>query len=116
MSLHHATSGELINVRPLGDKLLDAVSVALVRTDDFEVMRLILPQNKSVPAHYVEGELTLQGLEGTVEVQAHGKTQTLRQGDLLYLQGREPYALYALENSSLLMTMLRKGDDSKAPR
>ncbi|MGH8806869.1 MAG: cupin domain-containing protein [Noviherbaspirillum sp.] len=110
MSLHHASSGELIDIRPLGDKLADSASTALVRTDDFEVMRLVLTKGKSTPEHHVPGEITLQCLEGTIELQAHGKTQSLQTGDMVYLHGNAPYALYALENSSVLMTMLRKSN------
>lgn len=113
MSLHHATSGELIEIRPLGDKLTDSASIALVRTNDFEVMRLVLPKGKSIPEHEIEGELTLQCLEGSVEVDAQGQRQQLQAGQMIYLQGKTPYALSAPENASVLMTMLRKGDDSK---
>lgn len=110
MSLPHPRPGEIIDIRPLGDKLADAASIALVRTDDFEVMRLVLPKGKSIPEHSVQGEVTLQCLEGTVEVQAHGNTQALQAGQMLYLDVNEPYAINALENASVLMTMLRKGD------
>jgi len=110
MSQHHPASGELIDIRPLGDDLKDAASIALARTDDLEVMRLILPKGRSIPEHHVAGEITLQCLEGTVEVQAHDRTQPLRAGQMLYLAGEVPYALYALENSSVLMTMLRKDE------
>jgi quercetin dioxygenase-like cupin family protein len=111
MSLHHAVSGEVIDIRPLGDTLVDTASIALVRTDDFEVMRLVLPKGKSIPEHHVPGEITLQCIEGTVEVQAHDKTQQLQAGDLFYLQGNTSYAVFALENSSILMSMVRKEKD-----
>lgn len=114
MSLHHATPGELIDIRPLGDNLADSASLALVRTDDFEVMRLVLPRGKSISEHRIEGELTLQCLEGSVEVEALGQRRQLRAGQMIYLQGNTPYALAAPEDASVLMTMLRKGADSKA--
>lgn len=115
MSLPHPAPGETIDLRPLGTKLAEAASMALVRTDDIEVMRLILPKGKSVPEHHVPGEITLQCLEGTVEVQAQGRMQVLQAQQMLYLYGNEPYALLALEDSSVLMTMLRK-DDGAANR
>lgn len=108
MSLHHAASGEVIQIQPLDPKLPESLSVALLRSSGLEVMRLVLPKGKSVPEHHVAGEITLQCLEGTVQVQAHDRTQPLRAGQMIYLRGDVPYALYALEHSSLLMTMLRK--------
>lgn len=108
MSLHHATSGEKIDVRPFGGKLAEAVSTALVRTADLEVMRLVLPKGRSIPEHEVPGEVTLQCIEGTLELQAQGNSQILHPGEMLYLDGHVPYALNAVEDTSLLMTMLRK--------
>jgi quercetin dioxygenase-like cupin family protein len=108
MPQYHPRPGEPIDIRPLGGKLTDTAPIALVRTDDIEVMRLVLSQGKSIPQHQVAGEITLQCIEGTVEVQAQGKAQPLAAGELLYLHGNTPYALYALQDSSVLMTMLRK--------
>lgn len=108
MSLHHPVSGEVIDIRPLGDKLPQSESIALVRTAEFEVMRVVLPAGKSVPQHHVPGELTVQCLEGTVEIQAHDKQIVLRPGELIYLVGNVPYAFQALENASLLISMVRK--------
>jgi len=108
MSQHHPAPGEVIDIRPLDDKLVDAASIALARTDDFEVMRIIMPQGKSIPEHSVAGELTLQCIEGTVEVQALDKSQTLQAGQMIYLHGNTPYALLAHQNASVLMTVLRK--------
>ncbi|HEX7636136.1 MAG TPA: cupin domain-containing protein [Noviherbaspirillum sp.] len=110
MSLHHAVSGELVDIRPLGDKLAQSASTALVRTATLEVMRLVLPANKSLPEHHVPGEMTLFCIEGTVELQAHDKMQILQADQMVYLAGNVPYALRALENASMLMTMVRKNE------
>lgn len=111
MSLHHAVSGEVIDVHPLDDRLPQSESTALVRTAEFEVMRLVLLAGKSVPEHHVPGELTVQCVEGTVEMQAHGRQLVLQPGQLVYLAGNVPYAFRALDNASLLVTMLRKPKD-----
>jgi len=108
MSLPHPAPGEVIDIGPLGAKLVEADSIALARTDDFEVMRLVMPKGKTIPEHSVPAELTLQCLEGMVEVQALDNTQTLQAGQMLYLHGNTPYALHARENASVLMTVLRK--------
>ncbi len=110
MSLHHASSGEKIDVRSLGEKLTQTTSTALLRTADLEVMRIVLPKGKSIPEHHVPGEITIQCIEGTVELQAHGANQILMAGEMLYLEGNMPYAIFALENASVLMTILRKAD------
>ncbi len=106
MSLPHAASGDLITIAPLGDQLENAVSTAFLKTNHLEVMRLVLQAGKSMPEHWVEGELTLQCLEGAVEIEAHGRRQALRPGQLVYLAPREPHAIHAVENASVLMTVL----------
>jgi quercetin dioxygenase-like cupin family protein len=113
MSLHHAHSGEPIDVRPLGPGLAEAASTALVRTDDLEVMRLVLLQGKSIPEHQTAGEITLQCLEGEIEVSTDGRTQPLRAGQMLLVAGRVPYAVHARTDASVLMTVLRKEEAHK---
>ena len=106
MALAHATTGELIDLRPIGVKLSEAASTALIKTPNIEVMRWILHAGKTMLEHKVAGEITVQCLEGSVELQVHGRTQTLRSGHWVYLVGGEPYALRAIENSALLVTIL----------
>jgi len=47
MSLPHAASGELIDVRPLGASLRQTSSSTLVRADHLEVFRLVLAAGKA---------------------------------------------------------------------
>lgn len=108
MSLHHACSGEVIDIRPLGGKLGESLSTALAKTEQLELMRLVLPGGRSIPEHRVAGEMTLQCVEGAVEVHAHGRTRVLHAGDMLYLEGGQPYALHAMEDASLLHTVVLK--------
>ena len=106
MALAHATTDELIDLLPIGIKLSEAVSTALIKTPHIEVMRWILRAGKTMPEHKVAGEITVQCLEGAVELQIHGRAQTLRTGHWVYLVGGEPYALRAIKDSALLVTIL----------
>lgn len=106
MSLHHITSGEIISVRPLGGELQNTPSMALIKTDSLEVMRLVIKAGKSLPEHRVTGEVTIYCLEGKVELTAHQKTQVMQPGDLVYLEPMQPHALVAQEDASVLVTIL----------
>ena len=106
MSLPHASSGELIDIRPLGAQLSSAPSRAILKSSGLELMRMVLPAGKKVAEHQVPGEITIQCLEGRVELTAHGKRLDMRAGDMVYLQGGEPHALQAHEDASLLVTIL----------
>lgn len=107
MSLHHAESGELIDIRPLGSMLAESTSSALFRTAQLEAMRLVLPTGKEIPEHTVNGDFTLQCLEGAVELRAHGRTQALRAGEMIFIAANVPYAMRATADASLLMTLAR---------
>lgn len=106
MSLHHISSGEIIHLTPLGESLKDQPSTALLKTETLEVMRLIIKAGKSLPDHRVSGEVTIHCLEGKVELHAHQKAQLMQAGDLVYLAPMQDHALVALEDASVLVTIL----------
>ena len=109
MAIAHATSGQLVDVQPLGDKLADTRTSALFKSDELELMRLVVPAGKSVPSHQVKGQITVQCLEGEVEFTAGGHAQLMKAGQLIYLAGGIDHGLKAVRDSSLLVTIvLRK--------
>ena len=107
MSLLHAASGEVISLQPLGDTLINALSTAIVRTPHLELIRTVLHAGRSVPEHKIDGELTLQCIEGELRVSAHGRKITLMPGHMLFLDGGVPHAVEAMKDSSALLTLLR---------
>ena len=108
MALHHAAPGEIVDIRPLGDKLHQTVTSTLLKSDHLQVFRLILPEGKEFREHQVPGEITVQCLEGVVEFSTTGRTQKLRTGELLYLDGGDPHALKGVEDASVLVTIFLK--------
>jgi len=109
MAIHHASSGELIDIRPLNDALKTTPTTVLFKSSHLEVSRTVLRAGKEVPPHEVVGEMTVQCLEGRVELAAAGTTQSMRAGDLVCLAGGETHSLRAIEDSSVLITMLLHG-------
>ena len=108
MALHHASSGELIDIRPLGDTLRQAVTKTLYKSDHMQVFRLVLPAGKTAPAHSVDGEITIQCLEGAVELSICDVIRAMRPGDLVCLAGGVAHALKACEDASVLVTVQRQ--------
>lgn len=107
MSLIHAGSGDVVSVRPLGDALPNAVSTAIVRTPRLELIRTVLHAGRRVPEHHIDGELTLQCIEGELIVHAHGRDITLAPGQMLFLDSGVPHSIEAVTDSSALLTLLR---------
>ena len=72
-------------------------------------MRLVLMSGKSLPPHKVQGEITIQCIEGALNVTTDERSHVLRAGQLLYLPGAVVHGVTALEDSSALVTVaLRK--------
>ena len=60
MAIPHASSGEPIDVQPLGARLSGEKSIALFKSAQLEVVRMVLLAGKAMPVHQVPGEITLQ--------------------------------------------------------
>ena len=109
MAITHAASGQIVDVQALGEGLVDARTVALFKTDELEVMRLVMQADKTMPSHSVKGEITIHCLEGEVELILDGRNQRLKAGQMVWLEGSVEHGLMALRDSSLLLTIvLRK--------
>lgn len=109
MAIHHASSGELIDIRPLKSDLKSAITKTLYKSNRLEVFRMILLAGKEMPAHRVVGEITVLCIEGHVEFTFGETSRSMREGDLLCLAGGESHALKAVEDSSVLVTILLHG-------
>jgi quercetin dioxygenase-like cupin family protein len=106
MAIPHAKPGELVDFRPLGSALASAQTKTLVRAEQVEVIRMIVPAGKEIEEHKAKGEIVVHCLEGKVAFTAFGKTHNLESGKLLYLSTGEPHTVKGIENASLLLTIL----------
>jgi quercetin dioxygenase-like cupin family protein len=106
MAIPHAKSGEVIDLRPMGEALAHAVTSTLVKTDRLEIIRYVVPAGKEWHGHQVAGEITVQCLEGRVAFTAGGTTRELAAGQMVYLAGNEPHSLRGIEDASVLVTIL----------
>lgn len=105
MALPHAQSGQVIDVGPLGGRLAQEKSVALFKSADLELMRLVLPAGKSLHEHHVPGDITIHCVEGEIEITTVGAAAVLQAGQLLYLARGVVHGVRALRDSSALLTV-----------
>jgi quercetin dioxygenase-like cupin family protein len=106
MALHHAESGEIVDIRPLGKKLKQAISVTLVKTERLQVFRYILLKGKEFPEHKVPGEITVQCLEGVIELTSRDRKKMLQAGEFVYLEGDDLHTLKGIKDASVLVTIV----------
>jgi quercetin dioxygenase-like cupin family protein len=106
MSIHHAREGQPIDVTPYGAQLGEQRTTALFKSRQVEVIRLVLARGKSMPEHKVAGDITIQCLEGRLQVQWNGSSSELQAGQLLFLLGQMLHSVTALEDASALLTIV----------
>lgn len=106
MALTHATSGSPIDVRPLGDQLTTRKTSAIFKSEQLELIRLVLLAGKSFPPHQVPGEITVHCIEGELDVTVEGQNHRLQPGQMLFLKGGVPHGVVALQDASALVTIV----------
>ncbi|WP_034292951.1 hypothetical protein [Herbaspirillum sp. RV1423] len=106
MAMPHLSSGEIASVLPLGDALHGTPIKAIFKDQHLEVIRIVLAAGKRMPTHAVAGPITVQCIEGEVDLEVDGAhKKKVRAGDLLYLAGGVGHDLTAIMDSSLLVTI-----------
>ena len=105
MALKHAEPGQVVHLQPLGAQLSTARTSAIVKSERFEAVRLVVSAGSSIPSHKVSGFITLFCLEGHVVLEA-GREIELRSGDWVYLDRGAAHAVRAIEDSALLLNIL----------
>jgi quercetin dioxygenase-like cupin family protein len=106
MSIPHAQPGQAIDVSPFNQSLSEQRTVALFKSAQLELIRLVLFAGKSMPEHQLRGEITIQCLEGVLDIQIDGVSTLLQPGQLMFLLGHVPHSVTALEDASALVTIV----------
>jgi len=106
MALKHLLPMQPVDLSPLEAGLARAKSVALFKSEQLEVIRLVLPAGKTLAEHRVDGEITIQCLEGEVDVEAGGEKTRLQAAQMLYLHGGVAHTVVARRDASLLLTVV----------
>lgn len=105
MAQPHACSGDVVDVKALGDTLGQHVTHALIKSTQLELVRLVLPAGKALREHRVAGEITVLCLEGVIEIHANGSDRRLAAGQLIHLVAGELHAVRAVTDASALLTI-----------
>jgi len=108
MATHHAKSGEIVDLQTWAADLPKEHTKAIVKTDEMELIRIVLPAGKGIPDHKVAGPITIQCVSGNIGITAMGATHILNYKQLMHLMPGEPYSFKAVEDSVVLLTIVFK--------
>jgi quercetin dioxygenase-like cupin family protein len=112
MALPHAALFDVVNVAPLGEKLIDTFSTSLIKTDKLQLLHLVLPAREDQPEHHVDQQCVIHCLEGDVEVVTPAGSRRLGAGELVVLPARQKHSVRARADSALLVTLLLDNGDA----
>ena len=108
MATHHAKSNEVVNLKTWAQDTGTEKNKVVMRTNELEVARLVIPAGKVFKEHKVSGPITVHCIEGCITFTALGVSQELKAGQLLYLDPDEPHSLEGIADSVVLLTIIFK--------
>jgi quercetin dioxygenase-like cupin family protein len=108
MATHHAAPGEIVDLGTWAQDVPNEKTKVIVKTNEMELVRLVLPAGKEFANHKVLGPCVIHCITGEIECAAMGGTQVLTSGQLLYLMPDEPHSVRAVVDSVVLLTIIFK--------
>jgi quercetin dioxygenase-like cupin family protein len=108
MATHHASPGEIVDLATWAQDVPDEKTKVIVKTDEMELVRLVLPAGREFADHKVSGPCVIHCLTGEIECVAMGTTKVLAPGQLLYLIPDDPHSVKAVADSVALLTIIFK--------
>jgi quercetin dioxygenase-like cupin family protein len=90
------------------------IAKTLVRTDDLRLVLIVMQRGARLDEHHTEGRMTIQGIDGRVQLRMGETDFELADRYLLALDRDTPHALEALEDSSILLSIAWHGHRATA--
>ncbi len=106
MAIAHAEPGQVVDLLGREKDSDKARTTALVKTEKFEAIRLIVRQNSKIATHQVDGPITLSCLAGRVRLGLPEGAVDLSAGDWTYLDGGVAHSVEGIADAVLLLTIV----------
>lgn len=85
-------------------------AITLLKNRDMRIVLMAAQRGVEMPSHVTQAAISVQVLEGQLELLTQSQTVTLPTGHMLTLQGGIVHRLLALEESAFLLTMSGIGE------
>lgn len=108
MATKRATPGQVIDLATFPSEHPGKRSRALVKTPEMEVICVNLAAGDALPPHQVSGPITVQCVRGAISFSVNGVAAEMSAGQWLFLEADTEHAVEALEDASILVTILFK--------
>lgn len=106
MAIAHAEPGQVVDL--LGHEMGagKARTTALIKTEKFEAIRLIVRQYSKIATHQVDGPITLSCLAGRVRLGLPEGDVDLKAGEWTYLNGGVAHSVEGIADAVLVLTII----------
>jgi quercetin dioxygenase-like cupin family protein len=92
------------------EKARARVARTLIKDGPVRIVLIGVRPGGALAEHTAEGPITIQVLEGSLELEAAGNRTTLGVGMLLHLRGGVPHAVTSAEGAFFLLTVLQSAN------
>jgi quercetin dioxygenase-like cupin family protein len=109
MATHHAEAGEVVDLATWANDLRVEKSKVIKKTTGLELARLVIEAGADMhPADYcsVDGAVVIHCIEGEIIVKTLAAEKSVKQGQLVYLDGDTEHALAGVMKSVVLLTIV----------
>lgn len=109
MATHQAIAGEPVDLATWGQELTPEHSKAITKTHGLELAKLVLQAGEEMHQDgycSVPGPIVIHCINGEIKVRTRDIVETLKAGQLLYLEGGTDHALTAVSKSIVLLTIV----------
>jgi quercetin dioxygenase-like cupin family protein len=83
----------------------DRNAITVFKTNNLSIVLIGLKKNATMPKHKVDGTLSLQVLEGAIQVDTNEQSIELNQGQMLALNTSFEHSILAIEETFFLLTL-----------
>ena len=109
MATHHATAGEVVDLKTWANDLKVEKSKVITKTKGVELARLVI--EAGVDMHHsdycsVKGPVVIHCIEGEISLKTPDVTKSIAQGQLVFLNGDTEHALIGIKKSVVLLTIV----------
>ncbi len=106
MAIQHARPGEVIDLNTFGPEGTDTHTAAVVKTNQFEAIRLFVKAGSTVPDHKVDGPITVQCLRGEAVFFVGTQPKPMKTGAWLHIEGGDSHSIEAKTDCVFLITIV----------
>lgn len=80
---------------------------SILKSDSFSLIKIEIPKGEEIPNHKAPSSVIIQCISGCITFTFSEREEVMNAGDLIVLEAAVEHALYAQEDSIILLTLIK---------